>query len=184
MKYVTGIFAALLTVLLLFLFPLYEQARSQDKIANAIVQSASTQFIDSARTKGYITPQMWNDFNSQLAATGNQYDVKLEHLHKLISPNYSDPADPATFQGDFTTYYTAYFNDQIMPVMFPNNNTVPIDDASRRYIMQVGDYIGINLTNTNRTAATQLWDFLMNDNTGQSASVLMNYKGMIVNEDY
>lgn len=183
MKYVTGAFAAILTIFLLFFYPLYEQARSQDKIANTIIQSASTQFIDSARTKGYITPQMWDDFNTQLAATGNQYDVKLEHLHKLTSPIYSDPANPATFQGDFTTYYTAYYNDQIMPVMFPNN-TLPNDDKTRRYIMQVGDYIGINLKNTNRTTATQLWDFLMNDNTEQSATVLMNYKGMVLNEDY
>ncbi|GGO07224.1 hypothetical protein [Saccharibacillus kuerlensis] len=183
MKYITGIFAALLAVLLLFMYPLYEQARSQDKIANAIVQGAATHFIDSVRTKGYITPQMYEEFNTKLAATGNQYDVQLEHLHKRYNPDYNDPANPLTFQGSFTTFYDGFYTEQILAVLFPDNGRSP-EDAARRYTMEVGDYIGVKLKNVNRTAAVQLWDFLMNDNTEENAAVLMNYEGMILNEDY
>jgi len=183
MKYVTGIFAALLAVLLLFMYPLYEQARSQDKIANIVIQSAATHFIDSARTKGYITPKMYEEFNAQLAATGNQYEVELEHLHKQISPDYSDPANPVTFQNSFTAYYSGFYNQQILAVLFPDS-ALPSDDPGRRYTMQVGDYIGIQMTNKNRTAATQLWDFLMSDNTQENSTVLMNYEGMVLHEDY
>lgn len=183
MKYVTGIFAALLAVLLLFMYPLYEQARSQDKIANNVIQSAATHFIDSARTKGYVTPLMYEEFNAQLAATGNQYEVEIEHLHKRYFPEYSDPANPATFQNSFSTFYDGFYNEQIIPVLFPADSRQK-DDPSRWYTMQVGDYIGIKLKNINRTAATQLWDFLMNDNTEENASILMNYKGMVLNEDY
>ncbi|NGZ74501.1 hypothetical protein [Saccharibacillus alkalitolerans] len=183
MKYVTGIFAALLAVLLLFMYPLYEQARSQDKLANAVVQGAAVRFVDNVRTKGYITPRIYEEFNAQLAATGNQYDVELEHLHKRYSPDYSDPADPATFRGSFTTFYDGFYNEQILPVLFPDNGRSS-DDPSRRYTMQVGDYIGIRLKNVNRTAAVQLWDFLMNDNTEENAAILMNYEGMVLNEDY
>ncbi|MDO3412849.1 hypothetical protein QWJ34_23990 [Saccharibacillus sp. CPCC 101409] len=183
MKYITGIFAALLAVLLLFMYPLYEQARSQDKIAGAIVQGAATHFIDGARTKGYITPQMYEEFNAQLAATGNAYEVELEHLHKRYSPDYSDPANPATFQNSFTTFYDGFYSEQILGVLFPDNGRDK-KDSGRRYEMQVGDYIGIELKNINRTAAAQLWDFLMNDNTQEHAAILMNYEGMVLNEDY
>lgn len=183
MRYVTGIFAALLAVLLLFLYPLYEQARSQDKIANTVVQGAATHFIDSIRTKGYITPQIYEEFNAQLAATGNQYDLQLEHLHKRYSPEYEDPANPATFKNSFITFYDGFYNEQILAVLFPDNGR-RADDPARRYKMQVGDYVGIKLKNINRTAAVQLWDFLMNDNTGDSATIVMNYEGMVLNEDY
>ncbi len=183
MKYVTGIFAALLAVLLLFLYPMYEQARSQDKLASAIVQEAAVQLIDSARTKGYLTPQVYQEFNAKLAATGNPYEVKLEHLHKRYGPDYGDPADPATFKGSFTTYYDGFYDTQILSVLFPNNGKAAEDD-SRRYKMQVGDYVGISLRNVNRTPAAQLWDFLLNDNTGDRASITVNYEGMVLNEDY
>lgn len=183
MKYVTGIFAALLAVLLLFMYPMYEQARSQDKIAGSIVQGAAARLVDSARTKGVLTPQMYEEFNAQLAATGNQYEVELEHLHKKYNPDYSDPARADTFQNSFTTFYDGFYNEQILPILFPDNDAPPEDD-SRIYKMQVGDYIGIRLKNVNRTAAVQLWDFLVHDNTEDAASVMMNYEGMVLNEDY
>ncbi|MCQ4085595.1 hypothetical protein [Saccharibacillus sp. JS10] len=183
MKYITGIFAALLAVLLLFMYPLYEQARSQDKLANITIQGAATHFIDRTRTKGYITPTMYEEFNAQLAATGYSYDVELKHMHKLTSPDYSDPANTSTFQNSFTTYYSEFYNEQILAVLFPNI-TLPKDHANRRYTLQVGDYIGIEIVNKNRTAATQLWDFLMNDNTEGNSTVIMNYEGMVLYEDY
>ncbi len=182
MNYITGIFAALLSVLLLFMYPLYEQARSQDKIANLVVQAAVTRFVDSARTKGYITPQMYETFNAQLAATGNPYEVRLEHLRKRYVPEYGDPADPSTFKNRFTAFYDGFYNEQILAVLFPNLIS-SADDPARRYDMQVGDYIGIKLENVNRTAAVQLWDFLMNDNTDENATVAINYEGMVLNED-
>ena len=183
MKYVTGIFAALLAVLLLVIYPLYEQVRSQDKLASAVVQEAAVLLIDSARTKGYLTSQVYQEFNAKLAATGNQYEIKLEHLHKRYGPDYSDPANPATFQGSFTTYYDGFYEDQILSVLFPANGAAA-DDPSRRYMMQVGDYIGVSVHNVNRTPAAQLRDFLLNDNSQGSASITVNYEGMVLNEDY
>ncbi|OWA37357.1 hypothetical protein B9G55_04660 [Saccharibacillus sp. O16] len=183
MKYVIGIFAALIAVLLLFMYPLYEQVRTQDRLAASVAQDAAVLLIDSARTKGYLTPQVYQEFNAKLAATGNPYEVQLEHLHKRYGPDYSDPANPATFLGSFTTYYDGFYDEQILSVLFPNNGK-SADDPSRRYTMQVGDYIGISIRNINRTPAAQLRDFLLNLNTGDDASITVNYEGMVLNEDY
>lgn len=62
-------FAAFLALLLLYLVPAGEMARRQDDLSRLVVYQSVTKFVDSVRTKGYITPIMYNDFLQELAAT-------------------------------------------------------------------------------------------------------------------
>jgi len=61
-----------------------------DDVYEIVVLNAVTQFVDSVSDKGYITPTMYNQFTSQLALTGNTYDIQMEHLHKRYDPIYND----------------------------------------------------------------------------------------------
>ena len=67
--------------------PAGEMARRQDDLSRLVVYQSVTKFVDSVRTKGYITPIMYNDFLQELATTGNIYNVEMEHHHKKYHRN-------------------------------------------------------------------------------------------------
>lgn len=145
-----------------------------------MVYKSVTSFVDAVRDKGYITPVMYNDFFNQLAATGNTFDIQMEHDHKRYFPVYTDPTDESTFQNRFTTDSDDFYTPQIMRVLFPET-TDPIDSPSRNYKMEVGDFFNVTIKNTNITAATILRNFLTGGN--QEAKIAVTYGGMIRNED-
>ncbi|MEB9896267.1 hypothetical protein P4K96_22760 [Bacillus cereus] len=180
---ISKIFAVLIAITLLFLYPLYQQAERQDDLSQIVVHSAVTQFVDAVRTKGYITPTMYLEFNQKLGATGNQYEVEMEHLHKKYNPLYADPADPSSFKDSFETYFSGHYTDQIMYVLFPDNDDSPYSEY-RKYKMTEGDFFTVKAKNINRTMATVLRDFLTNGVTGSNTQVFMPYGGMVLNEDH
>ncbi|MDR0271420.1 hypothetical protein [Paenibacillus sp.] len=177
------ILGVLIALILMFAYPLYQQAQRQDTLSQIVVHSAVTEFVDAARTKGYITPAMYSDLTRKLGATGNQYEIKMEHLHKKYHPVYTDPADSKTFKDSFTTYFDGHYTDEIMKRLFPNNS-LGLEDNNRRYFMGEGDFFTVKAKNINRTMATVLQDFFLNGNTGDNTRVYMPYGGMILNEDY
>lgn len=174
------IFAVLIAVLLLYLYPLSAAFDQQDDISELVVLRATTNFVDAVRDKGGITPTMYNDFVTALAATGNAFDVRLEHDSKKYVPVYDDPTRPETFKGSYEVQYDAFFNAQILPILFPDNQA-PKDDSSRRYFMHAGDSFSVIVRNTNRTAGTLFFDFLNNANS-PNEKIVIPYGGVIRNE--
>lgn len=181
---VSKILAAILAVILMYVFPLDNSAQKQDDLSFLVAFKSVTNFVDSVRDKGYITPTMYNDFFEELSTTGNTYEVTMYHKHKTYDPNYdnmTNPNNPA-FLGGFTLNYDEFFNDQIMPVLFPANVKTQ-DDPSRWYKLSKGDYFSVQIKNTNRTPAQIMRDFFTNSNT-TDAKINIPYGGMISNEDY
>ncbi|MNC50108.1 hypothetical protein D3C75_993290 [compost metagenome] len=147
--------------------------------------------MDAVRTKGYITAQMYNDFNRKLGATGNQYDVQMEHMHKKYNPIYTDPSNVSTFQNTFEIYFNAHYTNEIMESLFPSNTSAigryPVQSTGVSTIksdpMSVGDFFTVKVKNINRTMATILRDFFTGGNTGSNTTLYIPYGGMIINED-
>lgn len=186
------IVAVFIAVILLFGYPLYQQAQRQDKLTQFVVQTTVTEFVDAVRTKGYITPDMYLEFNRKLGATGNQYDIQMEHLHKKFNPlEARDPSNP-TYNDDFDVYFNGHYTEEIMKALFPAN----LDPAQPKVMyplpsdinpgdpMSVGDFFTVKVKNVNRTMATILRDFFTNGNTASNTAVYVPYGGMIINEDY
>ncbi|MEK4983586.1 hypothetical protein [Bacillus sp. FSL K6-6540] len=183
MDVISKLLGAFISVALFFYYPTYQQAQRQDDLSQMVVNEAVRVFVDSVRTKGYISPQMYLEFNQKLGATGNQYDLKMEHKHKKYNPVYADPADPTSFQNDFITYYDAHYEDEIMSVLFPVNSE-PKDSEARRYILATNDFFKVEVKNINRPLSVILKDFLLGSNTGENTKIFVRYGGMVLNEDY
>jgi hypothetical protein len=175
--------AAILAVLLLYVYPIADSYEKQDEISFLMTNKLVVNFVDSVRNKGHITPTMYNDFVQALELTGNTFDIHMEHLHKRYTPVYTDPANSETFQSKFDVNYEGFYHGQIMAVLFPDNDLL-IDNPSRIYKLTVGDYISVTVRNTNRTNATLLRDFLNQSNTGDSTIINIPYGGMVLNENY
>lgn len=175
------VFNVLIALLLIFLWPISSSLNKQDDMSEIYVFNASTQFIDSVRDKGYITPTMYNQFVNQLDLTGNTYDISLEHLHKRYDPIYSDAG---VFLGGFEVNYEGFYNAQINEKLFPRNSTESIESPNRVYKLAAGDFFNLTVKNTNRTTATLINDILFGSINSPNEKIVITYGGMVLNEDY
>ncbi|WP_408895181.1 hypothetical protein [Paenibacillus taichungensis] len=174
--------AVLLAVILLYVYPAAETANRQDDMARMTVVQTVTRFVDAIRTKGYISPAMYTEFEEQMARTGNAYEISMEHLHKKYVPHYSDPMDQSTFSGTYETVQDGYYSAQIKAKLFPSSGVLALDDPGRRYTLAMGDFFTVTVKNTNRTPAMLIREWL--NGSAQAAAVFTTYGGMVLNEDY
>lgn len=179
---VSKLLAVLLAVILLYVYPAAETADRQDDIARMTVVQTVTRFVDAVRTKGYISPAMFAEFEEQMARTGNAYEISMEHLHKKYVPHYSDPMDQSTFSGTYQTVQDGYYSAQIKAKLFPSSSVMALDDRGRRYTLAMGDFFTVTVKNTNRTPAMLIREWL--NGSAQAAAVFATYGGMVLNEDY
>lgn len=180
MNSISKILAVLIAVLLLYLYPISAAFEQQDDISELVVLKATTTFVDAVRDKGFVSPTMYNDFMEAIGATGNTFDVQMEHGSKKYVPVYDDPTRPETFRGSYEVHYDAFYNAQILPILFPNS-TAEKDDPSRRYKLRVGDTFAVTVKNTNRTPGTILFDFL-NQAISPNDKIFIPYGGVVRNE--
>lgn len=82
------VFSALMSILILFLLPLYITFEKMDDISYSLALKITTNFVDNVTSKGYLSKEMYNDYVKQLSLTGNAYDVKIEHIAKKYTPAY------------------------------------------------------------------------------------------------
>lgn len=80
------VFALLLSVIIFFLLPLYMAFEKKDDISYSMALRITSNFVDNVENKGYISEKMYLDYISNLALTGNDYDVSLLHTQKKYYP--------------------------------------------------------------------------------------------------
>ena len=164
---IIGIFLA---ALLMFVFPLMAVSNTQDSIAQVAVQSIVSDFVNNTATKGKITPEDYNGFVAQLNATGNSYDVQMEHKIMTTNPNKG-----VSEQIGENLYYSVY-NTTIL-----DNNT---GVYSGQYKLKKGDYFICTVKNTNVTIASQVKNFLYSIVGKDTYTIAGSASALVVNTGF
>lgn len=175
--------AALLAVVLLFLFPAVQTAQREEDLRVMTTYNMMVQFTDAVRNKGYLSPQMYNDFTWELSQIGGVYDLELEHRHKKYHPEYGDPADPATFKDGFSIVYDAFYTREMLQVLFPETPSA-IDPNQRKYKLEAGDYMTVSLELRTASTLAVLSEYMSGLFAGNAGDRRLTYGGMVLNEDY
>lgn len=176
--------AIIIAVLILFIFPIKHEFERQDDTSRMFVLTETTRLVDSVRNLGYLNTKMYTEYTKRLAATGNIYDIELEHYHKVYDPIADPNATPTPTPTDspsksnFKVGYEGTFTDKILEKLYPND-----DNADTTYIMSKGDYFAIRIKNKNKTTATRLQEMFYGRGLPVER-ILVEYGGMIKNEDY
>ena len=71
------VIAIALAAVLMFVFPLMTMSDRTDDVAQLTVETATTDFVDTIRTTGKITPDSYSTFMQNITSTGNTYDVTI-----------------------------------------------------------------------------------------------------------
>jgi hypothetical protein len=170
--------AIIIAVILLFIFPIMNMFENQDDISRNIVFNETAKFVDSVRNLGYITPKMYNDFYKKIEATGNIYNVSLTHMHLVVNPVYTDVTDFSSFQDNAESNFNNVYTNVIVNTLFPNNPT-----GNERYKLNAGDYFVLEIFNDNKTMGTKIKELFLNVDLPDK-NIIVNYGGMVRNEDY
>ena len=149
------IFSLMIAVLLMFLFPMMDTWERQDDISYMAVYSSVVEFVDSARNLGYITPTMYTKFVNNINATGNRYDITLEHRKRIYEINA----------------YKNIYTNKIEKVLY---------DSGENYKLDAGDYLYVSVKNTNKTQSTLLKEVLYASDQ-EVFKVGVPYGGMVRN---
>ena len=75
---VVTIIAIFLAAILMFIFPLLSVAERSDDVSQLAVQTATTEFVDNARSVGAITMENYSKLVNTIDSTGNTYEVEME----------------------------------------------------------------------------------------------------------
>lgn len=163
---IIGIFLA---AVLMFVFPLMTVSNTQDDISQVAVQSLTAEFVNNAATKGKVTQDDYNSFLSKLYATGNTYDVQLEHKIMTTNPNKGQ-----TEQLGENLYYSVY-NSAIV------DSTETGVNYNQKYLMKKGDYFTATVKNTNTTIASQIKNFLYSIVGKDTYTIAASASALVVN---
>lgn len=163
----------------MFYLPTYQSYQKEEDLVYQVAKQAVTDFVDNVRTKGYITPQMYEDFQMELGIGTTLFRTEMVHEQKVYTPIYTDTN---TFTGQYTVDYDEYYWEQIQKFLFDETNVIPKKD--RMYKLQQGDFFSVHIENMTKTKSTMLFDFLTGGAGGNDDAISIPYGGMVLNEDY
>lgn len=143
----TSIFAIILSVILMFIFPLLTMSDRTDDISQLTVDIATTEFVDEVRTSGVITLDEYEKFLDNIGSTGNDYRVELEVKIKDENPGRKMTKSSSENIGE-NVYYSMYTSE--IENIIKNKG---------EYILKEGDVFSASVNNTNQTISQQLKNF-------------------------
>ena len=157
------IFATMVAAIIMFLFPMIDTWERQDDLSYIAAYTAVVNTVDAVRNTGRLTEDMYNDLVTKLTATGNRFNIQLEHR---ASYYVSDGA------GGYEVVYLNNYNTDILNVL----------ETSGEYTdFRKGDYFYISVKNTNMTQATVLKQNLYGTKM-EAFKIGVPYGGQIKNE--
>lgn len=159
-----------LAAILMFIFPLMSLSERTDDISQLAVQTAVTDFVNNARTKGKITLDDYSAFVQTLEATGNSYEIEMEVKHLDDNIGKKSEWTNGTVIGE-NVYYSVY-TAQIKDELYKKN-------GKNVYNMKEGDIISVNVKNTNTTISQMLRNFFYSITGNNTYQIGAQSTGMV-----
>ena len=140
------IIAIFLAAILMFIFPLMSVSERNDDIAQSVVQTATSEFVDKIAISGVIRPSDLEAYQDKIATTGNTYDLEIEIQKLDENPGKKSSITSPDLVGE-NVRYSIYTSD-VLNAMYP-----PTSTESKNYPLNKGDNVIITVKNTNTTIA-------------------------------
>lgn len=174
-----------LAVLVMFILPTIAIAGQYDEIAQATVEVAVAEFVNTIAEKGKITYTDYNTLIQKINSTGNSFDVQIELQIMDDNPERKTVtlSQELKEKGENLQYsiYTEDITNKIREKL--NNN----EDGE--YNLKKDDYVIVTVKNTNITIGTEFKNFfyrIVGKDTyviGASSSALVTNSGAEVQEE-
>lgn len=166
------IIAIFLAAVLMFIFPLMSVSERNDDIAQSVVQTATSEFVDKVATVGAIKPSDYEAYTQAIGATGNVYDIELEVQHLDDNPGKKQTVTSPDLIGENIRYST--YTSEILNSMYEGT-------SPKAYSLKKGDIVVVTAKNTNTTIAQSLRSFFYKVVGKGTYQVAASSSSMVVN---
>ena len=173
---VQRVFAIIFAVLVFFAMPLYMTFEKRDDISYALALKITSNFVNNVKSKGYLTAEMYSDFISELGATDNTYEVKLQHIAKEYNPviNVYDKDNKLIDVLDYEIYKDKYKEFQSGKMINVNGFNSNVD-----YSIKNGNKMEISYKMSNiYYNELQILDYLSQTGTSYFSLLDVEYKNI------
>lgn len=155
-----------LAAVLMFVFPLLTVSENTDSTSQLTVQNATTQFVENIRSKGQITLDAYDRYIQTINATGNTFDVNIEVqvLDENPGKKTVQTAQKKIGENIYYTEYTTQILDKLKGGAYP---------------LKEGDIVTVSVSNTNKTIAQSLRNFLYRLAGNNTASITASHSGIV-----
>lgn len=152
---IIGMFIALI---IMFIVPLTLLADRSDDIAQLLIQTATTEFVDDVIKSGEITRERYERFISSLQISGNMYeiDIEVKYLDENSSKVVTDKDSTKVGNNTYYSIYTSQIEDKIGISERSGYNSIG------RLVLKQGDGISITVKNSSQTLSQSLKSFYNN----------------------
>ena len=141
---------------------------TEEKMIQEYVDLKTTQFVDSVRSNGYMSRQMYMSYIQDLLRTGNVYELKMTKEHASYVPIYDDNGNFANdYQENMQKSYEKEIIDQVM--------------SDEDYVFSKNDYFYVEVYSKNVTKNSKVMETLFNI-FSQTKAIHTYYGGAIRNE--
>ena len=153
--------AIFLALILMFIFPLMEISQRNDDSAQTAVQAATVKFVDNVAATEKLTEGMYDTFVTTINATGNKYEIVMEH--KILDVNNAPgKKGVSTTKIGENTYYSTFTRDILEYFETHPGNT---------YNLNPGDMFNIEVYNTNKTISSMFLSMFGGQETASKINV-------------
>lgn len=146
------------TVVLLFLVPVFFYSYQQELLLQGYAQYQVTYFTDSVRNTGYISAKMYEEFKKKLAVTNHIYDVEISVYRQYHNAGTQD----SCFVGTYT--------DTILEKLYKEGEW---------FTLKQGDFIAVSVKHKDKLLIERLLGGL---GKGASVQIPIQYGGMVRDE--
>lgn len=164
--------AVFLAAVLMFIFPLMSVSERNDDIAQSVLQTATSEFVDKVATVGAIKPSDYEAYVEAISATGNVYDVEIEIQHLDENMGKKSTITSADLIGENVRYST--YTTEILNSMYDGI-------SEKAYSLNKGDIIIVTAKNTNTTIAQSLRSFFYKVVGKGTYQVAASSSSMVIN---
>ena len=162
------ILAFIIAIILMFVAPMMTMYDRQDAITYSVAFSAVGEMADVTRELGRLKAMNYERMMDLLTATGNTYEVQVEHYKKVYVPVYNNAG---IFMNDYKITYEGSFNADILAVL----------EATGDYKMSAGDLFFVHLENSSKTKGQVIREILLNQ-SDSLPNIIVRSGGMIHHE--
>lgn len=162
------IIAIVLAAILMFIVPLMSVSERNDDITQLAVQTATSDFVETAATKGKITGADYSAFVQTLGATGNTYKIEMEAqiLDENFGKKSASTSQNLIGENSYYSVYTSTIEDEIYSV-------------DSQFELKQGDNFVVTVKNTNKTIAQMLRGFFYSIAGNDTYQVAASYSSTV-----
>ncbi|MGN0243124.1 MAG: hypothetical protein ACI4CT_03570 [Lachnospiraceae bacterium] len=117
------------SIVILFWLPVVFFGNQQKHLMEVQAEYSTVRFVDSVRTSGRITPEMYQEYQEQLGLTRQFCQSSMEHERNIYLQSEN---------GDIAEYPERIYHDDIVETLY---------GAKTSYDLETGDFFSVSLSN-------------------------------------